>query len=214
MNKKNAVVAVALLMAVVSIKAQIFVGGALGFSSTKMSSTTGSTTTELGKISSYNFSPEVGYYLSENLAIGLGFGVGNTKTTTPITTTSNSVNDQTNWNIRPFARYTLLKTGGFGFFGEGALSFGGSSSETTNGSTTTDGPSTTTISIGLFPGITYDLSDKVALIAKVGALSYATNKSKITTGTGAGASTTETSTPNFTLALNLNTISFGAIVKL
>ena len=144
MKKKNAVLLFALLLMGWSLNAQIFVGGSLSLNSSKSSSTTGSTTTELGKNMNYDFSPEVGYFLSENLALGLDFGIGNNKTTTPITLTTNSENSITNWSIRPFARYYAMKSGSFSVFGEGALNIGGSSTKTTSGSTTTDGLSTTT----------------------------------------------------------------------
>jgi hypothetical protein len=214
MKKKNAALLFTLLLTGWSLHAQLFVGGSLGLNSTKTSSTTGSTTTELGKNFNYDFSPEVGYFLSENLALGLDFGIGNNKTTTPITPTTNSELSVTNWSIRPFARYYAMKSGSFSLFGEGAINIGGSSSQTTNGATTTDGLSTSTFGISLQPGIAYDLSDKVSLIAKVGGIYYSSNGTSITNGVGANAVKTETSSPSFGLGLNLSTISFGAIVKL
>jgi hypothetical protein len=214
MKKSNAVLLFTLLLTGWSLNAQIFVGGGFSLNSTKSSSTTGSTTTEQGKNFNWDFSPEVGYFLSENLAVGLGFGIGNDKTTTPITLSSNSEHSVTNWSVRPFARYYALKSGSFSVFGEGALSIGGSSSQTTNGSTTTDGPSTSNFGISIQPGISYDLSDKVSLLAKVGGIYYSSNGTSTTTGTGANVVKTETSTPSFGLGLNLSTISFGAIVKL
>lgn len=214
MKKKNAALLFTLLVAGWSLNAQIFVGGGFGLESTTSSSTTGSTTTELGKNFSYDFSPEVGYFLSENLALGLGFSIGNDKTTTPITTTTNSEYSVTDWSIRPFARYYAMKSGSFSVFGEGALNIGGTSSQTTSGSTTTDGLSRSTFGISIQPGISYDLSDKVSLIAKVGGIYYNANGTSITTGTGANAVKTETSSPVFGLGLRLSTISFGAIVKL
>jgi hypothetical protein len=211
MKRKNAVLLFTLLFTGWSLHAQIFVGGSLSLNSSKASSTTGSTTTELGKNFNYDFSPEVGYFLSENLAIGVGLGIGNSKTTTPITDSEYST---TNWSIRPFARYYAMKVGSFSVFGEGALALGGSSSQTTSGSTTTDGLSTTTFGISLQPGFAYDLSDKVSLLAKIGGIYYNTNGTSITNGTGANAVKTETSNPSFGLGLNLSSISFGAIVKL
>ncbi len=193
--------------------AKLFVGGNLNLNSNSLSTTSGTTTVNGDSQFKWNFAPEVGYYLSDNLAIGLSLGIESSSVTSPISDTANSVTSSITWVVSPFARYSFAKTGNFSFFGEGNLIIGGGSSQVTTGSTILQGPATSTFGIGVQPGIFYDLSDKVSLIATLGGLSYSNAGTSETIGTGTTAVTTTSASPNLNFGLGLNNLSFGAIVK-
>jgi Outer membrane protein beta-barrel domain len=214
MKKINSFILFAFLFSGLNLNAaKLFVGGGLSLNSNSSSITSGTTTLNGDSKLSWNFAPEVGYYLSDNLAIGLSLGIGSSSITSPISATANKVTSSSTWAVSPFARYSIAKTGNFSFFGEGNLTIGGGSSQVTSGSTTLQGPATSTFGIGVQPGISYDLSDKVSLIAKMGGVSYSNAGTSVTSGTGTAAVTTTTSSPNLDFGLGLNNLSFGAIVK-
>ena len=210
---KNKLILLVLFLAGLELNAQVFVGGGLGIYSSSISTTTGSITNNGPSTLDYNFSPEVGFFIQDNLALGLRLSIFNQTTKTNVNQNRDDTHVTNSWSIAPFIRYYLAKSGNFSFFGEGALGIGGATSKNTSGSTTEEGPTTTIVSIGVSPGISYDLSEKVSLIAKLGGISYTSNSQKETFGTGQSATTTTTSNPVIGFNLGLNNLSFGAIVK-
>ena len=195
-------------------QAQLYVGGNLGFNTLSTSSTVGTTTTKGGSSSSLTLSPEVGYFLSNKLAVGLAVSFISRSFTTPITPTSSSVDLNTNFMINPYARYFFYKSGSFSAFAEGSVGYGSMMSETTVGSNTTKNPSTLIISVGITPGIAYDLSDKFSLIAKLGNVGFQSSKKTTTNTIETTTTTSTTNVSNFGLNVGLSSFTFGAIYKL
>ena len=194
--------------------AQLYVGGSLGFNSTASSSTVGTTTTKGTSTSSLTLSPEVGYFLSESFAVGLGVSFNSNTTTTPITTTTSTVGNNSTFMINPYARYFFYKSGNFSAFAEGSVGYGSMMSETTVGSNTTKNPSTSIISVGIAPGIAYDLSDKFSLIAKLGNIGFQSSTVTTTNTIGTTTTTSTSNMSNFGLNVGLSGFTFGAIFKL
>jgi hypothetical protein len=201
-----------LLFAAFQSNAQVFVGGGFGINTGKSKSTYGSTTSNGDKTLDLNFTPKVGFFLGENLAIGTGFGIGLSKATTPADaseTGEEEVYKTTSWAFAPFVRYYFARAGEFSFFGEGAVAIGGGKSKHTVGSTTNEGPKLFTVVVGVAPCMSYNLSKKVALEASIGSIGYASATSKQTYG---GEDYKDTSS-GFGLNMDLDNISFGAIIK-
>jgi outer membrane protein len=213
MKTKIFTIAVLLLFISSMVKAQLFVSGSLSLSTSNSKYTSGTTTEDGDKTFDFNFNPKVGFFLNDKFAVGLGFLFGTSKTTTPVYDEFGAKTDEiyklNSWGIAPFARYYLAKTGNLSFFGEGTLGFGGGTTKTTTGSTTVEGPKVTMMGIYIAPALSYDLSDKFAIEASFGELSYSSTTSKQTIATVENKSTTS----GINLSLDLTSLSFGAIFK-
>ena len=151
-------------MTAVSVQAQgykYFAGGSLGLDYSEGKYTYGETSTNRPSKTSFDLSPMLGYYLSENLAAGVSINLGmsttNNRAETP--TTSNS----TEWGLGPFLRYTVLKRGDFSVLLQAGMGVFGSSSNTKYDSETNDGPSVLGFDISAVPILSFRLTDRVNL---------------------------------------------------
>ncbi len=188
----------------------VFVGGGFNLSTNKIKETYNSDTQEGDKTLSFSFFPKVGYFINNNIALGVGLGISTYKVTTPSTTYDpEEVYTENSWAFGPFARYYYARTGNFSFFGEGIIGFGGGKSKNTIGSNTTEGPKLFTIAVGVSPALSYNLSDKVSLEAKLGGITYSSASSTSEYNTDEHKVTSS----GIGLNLGLDDITFGAIIK-
>lgn len=195
--------------------AQFFAGGNFNFNTNGGSIDNGTVKTEKTTFTNYNLSPKAGYIMSDNIWIGMqiGFGVNKSKTSG----TPELINKVSQFGVTPFARYYALRNNKFGLFAEGQLGLNFSSSKSESAGTTTDGPKNTAISFSVFPGISFDISDKVTLEAQINGFnlgySYSVTKSDIagtesknkSTNLGFGADLDNIITPGV--------INIGATIK-
>lgn len=116
-----------------------------------------------------NLTPQVGYFVKDNWAIGAKVGLN-------VYSPKGASGTQTNWDLGAFTRYylgkndvnTILKNGRF--FGEGTVGFGGVNSSVAS--------STNGIQLGIGAGYAYFITKNVSLDAVL----------KFTTTAGAGSS--------------------------
>lgn len=195
--------------------AQYFVGGSFSFNTNGGSIDDGTVKTDKTTSTNYNLSPKAGYIMSDNFWVGvqIGFGVNKSKTAG----TPEVINKTSQFGVTPFARYYALHKNKFGLFAEGQLGLNFSSSKSESAGTTTDGPKNTVISFAVFPGISYDISDRVTLEAQINGfnLGYSNSVSKTdnagtvtknkSTNLGFGADLDNIVTPGF--------INIGATIK-
>ncbi|MBK7712400.1 MAG: outer membrane beta-barrel protein [Bacteroidales bacterium] len=194
----------------INLNAQFFVGGNIGFSAATHKNDDGITTSK-ATTNSFSFNPSVGKFLSDKVALGLDlnltFNGGTTGTNPEIKVKSSSV------GASPFLRYYAITWNKFSVFGQANLGFAiTNSSETING-TKTDGPKVSSYYFTIYPGLSYDVSDKLQLQTYINIfrLGYGYN-------TEDDGSTKVTSS-NFVLGAGLDdiisvpTISVGAIYK-
>lgn len=145
-------------MATVSMSAQYYVGGTLGFGSTK----TPGATTEV-KTSNFSIAPEVGMALDEKLGVGIAINfnsstnktefIGTAAGTPSVETTVTTI------GLQPYARYQFLKLGKANIFIDGGINFAMQSQKDMKAG----------MELGLFatPGIAFDINDQWSLVAKV-----------------------------------------------
>ncbi len=181
-------------------KGDVFVSGSFGFGSTK---------TGDNKDSSFNFSPVAGYFLTENIAVGVELGIGTTKNDNGGNgTTSTFTETKTNsfgggvygrYYFAPASKFSPFANLGFGF---------GSTKRTTDSklgsistSTETKGK---TMNVGLGLGFNYFVASNWALEASWAGLNYNSNDNG-----GNGADKTNT----FGLSADLSSINFGLLYK-
>jgi outer membrane protein len=145
------------------------------------------------KTTSFDFSPTVGFFLSNNVAIGVQMGVSSNQSKFK----STKISEEQGFSGGILARYYVNPTSKFSVFGSAALGFGSTNNKT-------DSLKTTSFSFGFAPGISYFLSNHFAIETTIGNLGFSSSKPDTK---GADA----TNFINF--GLNLSTATFGLVYK-
>ena len=165
-------------------KGNSFISGQFAFNSEK--------TGDL-KTTSFDFSPTVGYFISNNVAIGVQLGV----TSNQSKFKSTKLSEEQGFSGGILARYYMTPTNKFSIFGSAALGFGSTNNKT-------DSLKTTSFSFGFAPGISYFLSNHFAIETTIGSLGFSSIKPDTK---GADATTT------IDFGLNLTRATFGLVYK-
>ena len=139
-------------MVAMTMNAQIYVGGSVGFGSAKL----GGGDSE----STYKIVPEVGYNLNEQWAIGVM--VGYQKGSCDFGNLDFNPGKTEAFVVSPYARYTALNTKMVNVFIDGGVGF---ASYKDLGSA---------FQVGLRPGIALKASDAISLVAHVGFVGFET----------------------------------------
>lgn len=193
-------IAVIALCGMTQVNAQIYAGGSLGFTSTKLS---GGGISESG--SSFKILPEIGYQYSKDLAFGASFGyvkgyaalgsfdatdfkaLINTVMSTAIDLSSSGSGglNLKSFRFAPYARYTLLETGKLQFFVDGVLGYSlikadlsGLASLAGSSSVPSGTQDLTMLEVCVRPGVAVSLSDNFKIVAKFGSLGFQSLKIK------------------------------------
>ena len=174
-------------------KSDIYMTGTVGFnSSTASSNVAGSVDVDN---SGTEFSPAVGYMMSDNIALEAGLGYesaddGSSETT--ITTFSVGAR----WFMNPTDKFSLSVGAGLGF---------GSGTTTYTGVTIEDEVSALTFTIA--PAVNYWMSDSWGLFANIAAFEYASETYSN------NADTDEVEVTSTGLNIDLTDINFGMVYK-
>jgi opacity protein-like surface antigen len=212
---KKLFLSLALVAAGVATQAQIgsgslMLGGSLGFSSTGGGETKvtpggggASVTNDLTGVTNWNFSPTIGYFLNDNLALGLRLGLGGRNrgqfTTIDGKTTENV--SSFDLGVELFGRYYKELGSSFYFFVDGGLGFTSASwtNKTQDGlDKLKDGDknSLSTISLNVAPGVAFFPSEKWGIDLTLNRLvGFNMNSNSIEAATGGAKS--EKSTTDF-----------------
>lgn len=207
---KKIVLSLVALFAITFANAQEETAGGKGFANGDVfiSGAVGYGTTSTGDISESQFTiaPRVGFFVSDNIAIGAE--VGYISTTSDVTgfdpffgETSYELTTNT-FAIGGFGRYYATPANDFSIFGQLSVAYATAKSETDiEGSQAIKANG---FNFGLAPGISYFVSDNLALEATFGVLGYTTLKPDYE-----GAESTDT----FEIGLDMNDINFGILYK-
>jgi len=170
--KKVIVAVFAWLVTVFTVNAQVFVGGGLrlGFSNGQSS---WSNSENSGSGFGFRISPQVGYYLNDNLAIGVSGYLVNSWSNSKDIYPDNPSNDRESkgfgcsWGVGVFGRYRLMGLGieNLSLLVEGLMEVQGSNNKYTENETTTKYPGDTVYGINARPVLAYKLSDKFEVLA-------------------------------------------------
>ncbi|MDK2977982.1 MAG: hypothetical protein PWP52_696 [Bacteroidales bacterium] len=193
-----------LIMAVAltfSLSAQIKVGGSIGFMGQSSKTTTGGTTNEGPTYTDIVLLPNVEYMLSDNFSIGgkIGFSLDISKNDA-----ADSKESLFMFHISPYVRMYFPLGDKLSFFGEGGIQFASGTEKVSVGSTTNDGDTRTIFGIGVIPGFSYGLSDKVSLELTTGFLGY-----QLTSINNNQDPETKDKINNYGLNIDFSSISFG-----
>ncbi|HEY0046101.1 MAG TPA: OmpA family protein [Flavobacterium sp.] len=141
----------------------IFVEGQLNFSSNNETATFDGEDLNEEKQSSFNFSPKVGFFVSDKFAVGLQVNIGSGKSeTTDFTTDPNVVVEESSssFGAGAFARYYFLNLGErFKTYTELGVGFGSTKNEVGSTETGKD----TNLNIGIDLGINYFVTPNMAI---------------------------------------------------
>lgn len=173
----------------------VFITGSVGFGSEK---------TGDAKTSQFNISPKAGYFVTSNIAIGVQLGYTSATDTEvvegPFGSTTVDV-DTNSFEAGAFGRYYFTPARDFSFFGQLSVGYASTKTEVEG----VDGESKSNgFNLGLAPGISYFVSEHIALEATFGLLGYNTSKPDFD-----GAESTDT----FNIGANFNDINFGIVYK-
>ncbi len=140
--KKIFMTLVAAVVAVI-VNAQVFIGGGVGFANTSNGD---------DDVTTYKFMPEVGYTFNEDWAAGVAFGweglnKGGVKTV----------------SVNPYVRMNLVKSGMVNVFIDGSVGY----AHTYNAGYDQD-----EFSVGLKPGVAFNLNSKLSFVTHIGFIGY------------------------------------------
>lgn len=173
--------------AAVTMNAQMYVGGSLGYSTSSYDGKT--------QRSAFTLLPEFGMQFNEKWGAGVELGYSSSTNEASDAKPSNTA-----FTFAPYARYTALKLGAVNVFADGKFAYTSRNNQTANGDKAVDNKYNV---IGLYvqPGIAYNLNKQFSLVAKFGdIISYSSSKPD---ADGAKATTT------FSLLNLSNAVSFG-----
>ena len=191
--KKKIVALVALLACfTMGASAQVYVGGSLGFTSSKLSS---GGHDQDG--TSFKILPEFGYQLDQDISIGVQIGYshgyaafGSLTVTdfkaamnTAVSTSMDIYEDDYKLNsftFAPYVRYTFARFGKVNLFFEGSVGYSNVKADDTPKVQNAGGgeQKIDVIELALRPGVSFQLSDNISLLAKLGSLGYMQAKEK------------------------------------
>ena len=182
---KKILLMAAFAVASLTANAQFYVGGSLGFQAGKAGD-------GADNVTKFQIAPEVGYNVSEDLAVGIALGFqtynGNFSETTGFATNGTKYDKSlTDFVLNPYVRYAFYKTGSLSLFVDGTvkLAFRNQDRGMVAG-------------VGLRPGLKFAASEKIDLVATMGFLGYQWGNKK------AGKPST------FGLGVDNTALSFGA----
>lgn len=167
--KKIALIAIAMMAFATMANAQLYVGGTLGIVNNNSKEVDKDNKTELNpSVTGFSLSPEVGFFLSDNFAVGLyinsRFGFVNSRAETPVKVRT------TSFGLSPYARWYAVKGEKLGLFLEGQLGWSLEGGKTISGDVTVASPKTNTFGVTIVPGISYDVTENVQLQMHINAL--------------------------------------------
>ena len=185
-------------------KGTTYLSGQVGYSSTQNNNND-------DKVEDFTVVPTVGYFVANNVAVGLGVGYTNSSTTTNSAITNVETKFSTDaFVVAPFVRKYWTLSDKLYFFGQLAvpMQFGKTETETSSVATTgntvvSNSTSTeakyTKIGVTVKPGLDYFLNKNWSIEATIGEFGYNNFKYK----------DLDKSTDNFNFGLNLSSVTFG-----
>ena len=162
--KKLVLTIIGFSLFIVGAQAQTTAGSLMFGGNIRFTSTTQETTTQDQKSSQFQFLPSAGYFVADNLAVGVNVDLSTSKTET-----GNATSKYSSFTAGPFARYYMFTSNEkFAFTGEAGVNFGGTKF-TPNTGNETKGSS---LNVYISPGFTYFLSEKWGLDFQLQGISF------------------------------------------
>ncbi len=219
--KKVLISVIAMITFALTANAQVFLGGQLGLSTSGGSNewSNGSTkiTTDDLKTTTFTFAPQVGFFLSDNFAVGgyLNFALAKQDNAAIYGYDDAS---QTTIGLTPFARYYFINSGKLKVAAEGQLGFSYTHRTENSGNVVVSEPKTTTLEFNVRPVAAYSITENIDLEAGLNVFSFGFSHQSVKEESGNITSTDKSN--RFNLAGNSNNLlsvgglTIGFIYKL
>ncbi|MBP5643588.1 MAG: outer membrane beta-barrel protein [Bacteroidales bacterium] len=167
---KKLFITIAFVAATMFASAQLYVGGSLGLGTQsgkdEFKADNVTVTVDQPKQLNFTFNPEVGFMFNDNMGVGINllFGLSQSKQKDDDYTATFKT---TNIGFAPYFRYVFAEVDNFKFYADARVSYlmstpkgkieqGGQSLEIT-------GDKTTTLGVGIVPGMAYQLTDNISM---------------------------------------------------
>ena len=188
----------------INLNAQLFVGGNVGFNT----SNSDNEQTIPQKSSSYNLNirPFAGKFLSEKLAIGLAIDLSMAGGENANTYKSTGI------GVNPFLRYYPVKLNKFSVFGQGNIGVVLTNSSDKTGGITSKQKQTRTY-LNVYPGLSYDISEKLSLETTINILNFGYSYSTFESGNSKAKSSNFNIGGGLSNVVSVNAITIGAIYR-
>lgn len=217
------------LLALVAVSAQaaraqsiaagtISLGGSIGYgrySDTDERKVGGNTFTSKNTFSQFQFSPAIGYFFADNLAIGLNMSYvaqGTAQTNTgPGTSSPNALDPSTQFQVGPYVQYYKMLSEQFGVLGTLGAGYQSSFEQRRIGGNPNPNPNTTYDTKGsgyyaaITPGVIFFPVPKFGISASIGNIGY----SKLDLKNSNDADGQSKSADNFGASFGLNQLLLG-----
>jgi hypothetical protein len=154
----------------------------------------------------FNLYPKIGYAIEDNLTLGLGLGYGYSKNEYEYSDSGNDELKSNSFSIFPYIKKHIPLGNKLAVFVQGEARLSTFKTDYSSEDYERTGNS---VFIGVRPGITYFLNNKVALEANFGSLGYSHSSSE-----NSDNNPSESSSNYFNLNLNSSDLYFGITVYL
>lgn len=194
---KKLFITIAFVAAAMFAQAQFFVGGNLGldFGSTKVEST------KVQKTFGFTIAPGVGYMFNDNMGVGVDILFSSAKTTYP------ELNDawtkETNFGVEPYFRYVFAEVDNFKFYADARFNYNRIKESAKDDNN--HGDKTTKIGINIVPGMQYNFTDNISMVARLNVLRLGWNMTTLEEYLPLEDKTQKTKTSDFGLGINEST---------
>ncbi len=148
---------IAAAFAAVTMNAQVYVGGGIGFASHDNGNKS---------YTSFKFMPEIGYSLDEDMAIGITFGYEQGNVDEAIISDKGSLDAPKSFSIAPYLRCNFAKFGPVTLFGDAQLSYSNIDNKDI------DGLKYNKFGVGILPGVAVSLTKELSFVSHFGYLGY------------------------------------------
>ena len=152
-----------------SLNAQVFIGGGASFTSSADEKENNNTLTDKQSTFGFAFSPNVGVFLSENLAIGIDLNLRTSTKKSGID--PETILKQSSIGVNPYMRYYAWSWNKFSVFGQGNIGVNLLKSTVEYEGIVGDAK-VTQFYISVYPGLSYDVSEKLSLETSINFLSF------------------------------------------
>jgi outer membrane protein W len=205
---------VLLIVAILPFKAfsqisqgSIVVGGSLGLSVEKEKTKSNGNTEDGPTSSTFKILPDVEYFISDNLSIGLGIGYSFNKSTEDQGLTEYTYKTGT-FYLNPYLKkyFTLGDKAYFWGQAQIGMGFGTRTTEAKTGNITTSVDNDfSSLAIGITPGFRFDVTERIGLEAGIGFIGYTGE----TTKSGSGNNEVKRSTNKMGFEFDPSYLTFG-----
>jgi opacity protein-like surface antigen len=194
----------------VGLNAQVFVGGSFGL---RLSGGTNDDNSKKPSKFELGIAPVAGKFISEKAAVGVGLNFGSS-----VENNNQSievVDKVTAFGISPFIRYYAVNLNKFSVFGQGTVGLSFAKQNSTVEGDLVEGPKSSVMSLGIVPGLAYDVNDKISLETTINFFNFGFSHSVTKSANGSDKEKTTAFGMGADLdnIANTNNISIGAIFK-